>query len=114
MVQIGKYHERITVQVPVARADKYARHTNGWEDHFTCSCHAMTYEAAEGGDEVVRFTDCVVFECRYCPELDGLKSTTCRIIHDGLIYNVLSIDQMNFGRQTIRFKAQTKGEKADG
>lgn len=113
-MKIGKYSERITLQVPVVRTDKYARHTNGWEDLFTCFSHVMTYEVSEVGDEVVRFTDTVVFECRHCPELEDLQSNTCRIVYRGLVYNVLSIDRMNYNRCTVRFKAQTKGEKADG
>ena len=114
MVKIGKYDERVTIQVPVVTVDKYARHVNGWGDHFSCFCHVMTYEMSEDGDSVVRFTDTVVFECRHCPELEGLQPTTCRIVYKGLVYDVKSIDRMNYDRCTVRFKAQTKGEKAGG
>ena len=113
-MKIGKYKERITIQTPCVKVDKYARHTNGWEDHFACYSHVMTYEVAEDGESVVRFTDSVIFECRYCPEIAGLESNTCRIVFRGLVYDVQAIDRMNFNRSTIRFKAQTKGEKVDG
>ena len=48
----------------------------------------------------------VIFEVRYCSELKSLDSTHFRIrFRDGL-YNIQSVDMMNYQRKSIRIRCQ--------
>ena len=114
MVKIGKYTEWIEFQKNVAVTDKWGNHENMWIPFFTCCSHVMTYERSEDGDAVIRPSESPTFECRYCPELASIESSTkARIVYNGFVYDITGIDMMNYGRDTIKFKTDNHGEKVE-
>lgn len=101
--RIARRNARITVQKRTVLVDKYQNHTSAWEDYFTCSAYASTYEAAEDVSEVTTEERSVTFEMRFCPELAAVTSTEYRILFNGSQYNIESVDMMNYQNRTIRF-----------
>lgn len=94
-------NERITFQKNSVVADAIGNHRNVWADYFSC----YTYEKAETAGEVTTEERGVTFCCRYCPELACVSSTGYRILFHGEIYNIQSVDRMNYQRKELKFKA---------
>lgn len=96
-------NERITIEKNAVAVDKIGNHVNTWEEYFSCYTYASTYEARESGDEVKEENRSVTFSVRCCRETAAVTSTGYRIHFHGDIYNILSIDPMNYQRKEIRF-----------
>ena len=119
--RIARFNERITVQRCTVRMDRYGNHIAEWEDHFSCAAYASTYSREEKGDVVTVEERTVSFETRYCSELSGITSTGYRVVFHGDIYDIVSVDMMNYQRRTVRLvcrkerpSAQAPGTGVDG
>lgn len=106
-MDIALMNVRILFQRNVVKMDKIGNHTNTWEDYY--SCYATV--SGEGGTEktaaglVVDDSD-ISFSVRYYRLVSKIESTGYRILFDGSIYNILSIDHMNYKRKSVKFKCQ--------
>lgn len=103
VMEIARMNERIIIEKNAVAVDKIGNHVNTWEEYFSCYTYASTYEAQESGDEVKEENRSVTFSVRYCRETAAVTSTGYRIHFHGDIYNILSIDPMNYQRKEIRF-----------
>ena len=101
--RIARKNERITFQRNETYSDKYKNRLQRWTDYFTCSAYANTYTAQENGDKVTSEERSVSFETRWCPELAVVTSTGFRILFHEETYNILSVDPMNYQKESIRF-----------
>ena len=111
---IARFNRRIVIQKNHVGEDKYLNHTNAWKDYFTCWAYAGTYEhdQEEQSEANTRPEQTVIFEVRYCSELQALTSDGFRILFNGAIYDIIAVDWMNYQGQTIRL--QTKYRKVVG
>lgn len=98
-------NERVTFQKNSVVADTIGNHKNVWTDYFSCYTYASTYEKAESVNEVTTEEQGVTFCCRYCPELACVSSTGYRILFHGEVYNIRSVDLMNYQRKELKFQA---------
>lgn len=106
-MQIARLSERITFQKNVAVVDKYHNHTNTWTDYFTCHAYACTCQTdREDGDPVIREDQTISFEVRYCSELKELDSIHFRVLFHGDVYNIQSVDMMNYQHKTIKVRCK--------
>ena len=103
IARIARKNSRITFQKNAIIVDKYKNHINTWYDYFTCFAYANTYTAQETGDEVTYEERSINFETRYCPELAMVTSTNYRVLFNGEVYNILSVDPVNYQNKTIKF-----------
>ena len=103
---IEKLTERITFQHCTQSVDRFGNHVNVWIDFFTCSAYANTFVSEENDGAVITDDRTIIFEVRYCSELQHLTSTEYRIVFRGDAYNILSVDMMNYRRKQIHVKAQ--------
>lgn len=104
-MNIARMNERITFQKNSVAVDAVGNHRNVWEDYFSCFTYASTYAANESEGEVSAEQRSVTFCCRYCSELACVSSTGYRILFGGDIYNIQSVDMMNYQREELRFHA---------
>lgn len=116
---IEKMSERITIQKGGVIIDKFGNHVKDWIDYFSCWCYPNTYTKEEE-KEKVRVLDerSIFFEVRYCSELAEIKSDTYRVIYHGDVYDIESVDMMNWQKKTIKLKcrnqAKTHEEASNG
>ena len=82
--------------------DKAGNHRNTWEEYLTCFTYASTYEAQESGDEVRQENRSIVFTVRWCRETAAVTSTGYRIRFRGDVFNILSVDPMNYQKKEIK------------
>lgn len=99
---IGKLNERITIQKNVVLVDKYKNHTSVWSDYYSCWAYANTYTAMEKDGTVPSEERSISFLVRYCQELAGITSTQYRVLFRGQVYDIVSVDMMNYQKKEIR------------
>ena len=104
--RIARKNARITFQRCTVESDRYRNQIQTWADYFTCSAYANTYAAYEDGKTVTYENRSVTFETRYCPELSTVNSTEYRILFNGEQYDILSVDAMNYQKDSLRFTCQ--------
>ena len=103
-VKIARMNERIVIEKSQAAVDSVGNHKNTWSQYFTCYAYPSTYEAEESGDEVKREERSVTFTVRWCTETAAVTSTGFRILFRDQYYNILSVDRMNYAKQTIKLR----------
>ena len=108
---IDKLNERLTIEKSKAYTDKAGNHRNTWEEYLTCFTYASTYEAQESGDEVRQENRSIVFTVRWCRETATVTSTGYRIQFRGDVFNILSVDPMNYQKKEIRLHCR-KAERS--
>lgn len=95
-------NERITVEKNTTVMDAVGNHKNEWTEYFSCACYTSTYSAQEKNGEVTTEERTIAFNVRYCSELNNLSSTGFRVRFHGEIYNIASVDMMNYQRKEIK------------
>ncbi len=98
---IEKLNEMITIQQNSVVVDEYGNHKNTWTDYFTCHARAYTYSKYEKEDVTMTDERSITFEVRYCSELYRISSVKNRVVFHGEIYDIESIDMMNWDREKI-------------
>lgn len=106
-MEISLLNVRITIQKQGTMVDEIGNHTNAWTDYF--SCYATV--SGEGGKEATAAGTTVddsdiSFTVRYCRTVSKINNTEYRVMFDGEIYNILSVDHMNYKKKCLKFKCQ--------
>lgn len=110
---IEKLNERITIEKSTVVTDKVGNHRNTWEEYFTCFAYVLTYESQEEDGEVTAEQKSVVFTVRWCSETRGLTSTGYRIHFREQLYDIESIDPMNFQKKTLKIHCRLERRQPD-
>ena len=103
---IEKLNERIMIQKATVETDRYANHTSVWTDYYSCACYADTYAQEEEKRIVPTDERTIVFEVRFCSELQEITSSGYRVMFHGEAYNIESVDMMNWQRKTIKLSCR--------
>lgn len=112
-MRISRLSEKITIQKNETVVDQYGNHLNTWTDYYSCHAYASTYKADEKEDQITDQEEKIVFSVRYCIKLRDMTSTKYRVVFNGTVYNIRSIDQMNFNRKEVRLTCEKEpGKKA--
>jgi len=106
-MKISLLNEKIMIQKSVVQSDSIGNRKNIWQDYY--SCYATIggeggRENAEAGQTVDGAT--VTFSVRYCNQLVDIMSTGFRIMFRGEIYNILSVDHMNYKKKSLKFRCE--------
>jgi len=101
--RIARKNVRITFQKNEVYSDKYKNRLQRWTDYFSCAAYVNTYTAQEDGEVVTTEEKSVAFEVRWCPELAAVTSTGYRVLFGEEVYDILSIDPLNYQRRELRF-----------
>lgn len=103
---IEKLNEKIIFQKDTVTVDQYGNHRKEWIDYFACHTYANTYVKEETDGVTTTDERSISFEVRYCSELAPVTSGNYRIIFHDEIYNIESVDMMNWQRKMIHFKCR--------
>lgn len=111
-MDIALLNVKITFQKNEVTSDSIGNHRNTWTDFYSCfatvSGEKGTEKAVTG--MIVDDSD-ISFTVRYCKKLSGIESNKCRIVFDGDVYNIISIDHMNFKKKSLKFKCEKERQK---
>ena len=106
-MDIALLNVSIIFQKNAAVVDAIGNHKNEWTDFYSCSATA----GGESGTETVNAGTTadnvdISFTVRYCQAVQAVNSTEYRILFRDEIYNILSIDHMNYKRKSVKFRCQ--------
>lgn len=106
-MEIARLNVRIIFQKNEAVVDAIGNHKNGWRDYY--GCHATI--GGEGGREmtaagIVADDSGMTFSVRFCRKVSEVTNTGYRIIFNGEIYDILSVDHMNFKKKCMKFQCR--------
>ena len=106
-MNIPLLNRMITVQKQTAVTDDIGNHTNAWTDYY--SCHATISNETNSEDEVAGVTvdnTNTDFTVRWCSLFSAITATEYRVVMDGEIFDILSVDHMNFKRKSIKLRCR--------
>lgn len=106
-MKISLFNEKIIIQKNAVVSDAVGNRKNVWEDYYSC----FATIGGEGGSEKMEAGQTVedasiTFTVRYCRQLVDIMSTEFRILFRGEIYNILSIDHMNYKKKSLKFRCE--------
>ncbi len=108
-MKISLLNERITFEKNTTYVDENANHKNTWEEYFSCYTYAgsSSYQQKEQQAAGITVTNGgLVFTVRYCSELAVIDSTHYRVRFRGEVYNITSVDMMNYQRESIKVSCE--------
>ncbi len=106
-MDIALLNVSIIFQKNAVMVDAIGNHKNVWTDFYSCSATAggksgtETVNAGTTADNVD-----ISFTVRYCQAVSAVNSTEYRILFRDEIYNILSVDHMNYKRKYVKFRCQ--------
>ncbi len=106
-MNIALLNVKIKVQENEVVVDKIGNHKSIWKDFY--QCYATV--SGEGGSEksvaglIVDDSD-ISFTVRYCKAFADLDVTKHRVIFEGSLYNIVSIDHMNYKKKCLKLKCE--------
>lgn len=106
-MNVALLNVRITLKRHVVTVDAIGNHKNGWEDYYSCAAtvggeYGQEKEAAA---QTVDHGD-ITFTVRSCALADAVKSDEFRILFNGDLYDIFSIDHMNYKHKSIKYRCR--------
>ena len=108
-MNISGLRVRITIQKNETVVDKYGNHKSEWTDFFSCWASAVTSGLSASERESAGHTteaDKLDIIVRYSTETAEVNSKQYRVLLAGRIYNILSIDEMGFKRNSRKLHTE--------
>ncbi|MBQ2617571.1 MAG: phage head closure protein [Synergistaceae bacterium] len=107
-MNIAAMNVRIMFQKHYTETDEIGNHINSWKNCYACwatvkSSSRVSQETEEAAQTIEQSK--VEFTVRYCVKTAEINSTEYRIIFDGRIYDIDSVDIMAFRRKSLKFTA---------
>lgn len=103
----GRMRQRIIVQKNIITKDTIGNHIEEWMDFYSCAAYANKASGREYGIAGQTVTEeTLIFEVRWCKKLECLESTKFRILFNGAIYNIISVDDIQFCHAIIKIIAE--------
>jgi SPP1 family predicted phage head-tail adaptor len=106
-MNVSLLNVKITFQESTVTVDAIGNHKSEWQDYYTCYATV----SGEGGSEkavaglIVEDSD-LSFTVRYCRKLTDIDSTKFRIAFGTDLYNIVSVDHMNYKKKSLKFKCE--------
>ncbi|TCL60572.1 SPP1 family predicted phage head-tail adaptor [Kineothrix alysoides] len=106
-MHISALNVRIVFQRNETLVDTIGNHRNLWTDYFSCYATVSGQsgdETEEAGQTLV--SEKVSFTVRYSSETATIVPDGFRILLADRIYNILSVDNMAFKHNSLKFRAE--------
>jgi SPP1 family predicted phage head-tail adaptor len=110
-MDIALLNTRITIQKATVTADAIGNRKNGWVDYHSCAATVSGEAASSAGRETnavgttVDHSD-IAFTVRWCNAVSQVESVGYRILFNGGIYNIVSVDHMSFKKKSMKFRCK--------
>lgn len=101
-MDIALLNSKIIIQKTSFETDEVGNQLNVWKDFY----HCFATISGEGGKENVSETtldaSSISFTLRWCSRLSLVNSTEYRILFNGSVYDITSVDHLNFKKKAIK------------
>ncbi|MBQ6113113.1 MAG: phage head closure protein [Synergistaceae bacterium] len=105
----GALNQRITFQRQTSSADDIGNRINTYSDYYTCWAAVSTSKLSTTETNETAQTleqERLDFTVRYCSQTSEVRSTEYRIIFKERIYDIESVDNLDFARQMLKFSTK--------
>ena len=102
-MDIGALRTRIIIQKNETAVDQYRNHTSVWKDWFSCWATAVASGKSAEETQNAGYTqeaDRLDITVRWSSETAAVNSKEYRVLLGGRIYDIISIDDMGFKRNS--------------
>ena len=102
-MEVGTMRSRITIQKAAPTVDEVGNHTNVWIDYHSCFASVNLVsgkEYAVAGQ--IQNGDTLQFVIRWCKKIRELNTTQYRIVFQGDLYNIISVDEVLFRHESLK------------
>lgn len=107
-MNVALMNERIVIQKNEVTVDGIGNHTNTWADYY--SCHATVSGSSESAQKEAASQTVddsnMSFTVRFCLKVAGVGVTGFRVIFHGEIYDIVSVDPMNYKKKCLKLKCR--------
>ncbi len=106
-MEAAALRSRVIFQKNEAVMDEYGNHKNSWTDYY--SCFATIGGEGQGGSKEEQTagttveTASMTVSIRYCKKAEDITTTGFRLMFRDELYNIESIDHMNFKKKSLKF-----------
>lgn len=105
----GAYRSLVTIQQYVSGFDDIGNPSEEWQEYKTCYAYVNGLSGREYWEAaVVHGENTVEFVFRWKPFFDSINTKQYRLLFNGGIYDITSIDNIQFRNKTVKIKAVTK------
>lgn len=105
-MEIAKLYERILIQKNEVTIDSIGNHRNEWSDYYNCYTYPTTYMVDESEGVVPLDNQSITFLVRACTQTKAIVPTGYRIIFKEKIYDIVSVDPMNYDNERIKIRCK--------
>lgn len=108
----GAFKKIITIQKLSTTSDKYRNHIDTWTDWKRVYAYVNGLSGNEywiAGHE--KNESILEFVCRWNRLFDSMNTKEYRVIFNQEIYDIESIDNIQFRNQTVKLRGRTKHDK---
>ena len=105
----GALNQRITFQRQTSSADDIGNRINTYSDYYTCWAAVSTSKLSTTETNETAQTleqERLDFTVRYCSQTSEVRSMEYRIIFKERIYDIESVDNLDFARQMLKFSTK--------
>lgn len=102
-MEVGTMRSRIAIQKATPSVDEVGNHINAWADFHSCFAAVNLVsgkEYAVAGQ--IQNGDTLQFVLRWCEKLRDLNTTQYRIVFQGDLYNIISVDEVLFRHESLK------------
>lgn len=106
-MDIALLNVRVVFQKSSVTVDAIGNHKNAWTEFYTCYATVSGENGKETTSTGITVDDSdLSFSVRYCHKVSEINNTEYRVLFRGEIYNILSVDHMNYRNKSVKFKCQ--------
>lgn len=113
-MQSGAYKQKITFQKFSVVDDEIGNRISQWKDYRGCYCYANGLSGREYWEAAAVQQETIIeFVMRWKLFFNHLNSKEYRIVFENNVYDIESIDNIQFKNKTVKIRAKFKGNQHD-
>ncbi|MDD4370425.1 MAG: phage head closure protein [Anaerostipes sp.] len=106
-MDIALLNVRVVFQKSTVVVDAIGNHKNEWTEVYSCYATVSGENGKEATAAGITVDDSdLSFSVRYCRKVAEINNTKYRVLFGEEIYNILSVDHMNYRNKSVKFKCQ--------
>lgn len=106
-MNIELLNTRIFISKNELVTDEIGNHKNTWKPYYTCYATVSSETGSENTDAGTSVENTKVdFTIRWCKQTAAITSTHFRVQFDDDIYDITSVDHMNYKKKCIKLSCQ--------
>ena len=114
-MNIALFNVKITIQKNTVIVDEIGNHINEWSDFHTCFATVNGENSSEKSSAGGTWEETdITFTIRYCKALDNISAERYRVIFNGSVFNIVSIDHLNYKRKCLKIRCKRERASNDG